>query len=102
MAVDGDDAWSKSVQRGAKLLQGMKMSDKEAGQLCDNGDSAESPYDGDLHDTIESWGYRDNDVGMKLAVDRDCDMASTSIPSGQWLKKTFDDLGIGTKSKNKD
>jgi hypothetical protein len=101
MAVDGESAWDKSVQRGAKLLQGMKTSDKEAGQLYGMGDSAESPYDGDLHDTLESWGYRDDAEGMKLAIDKDCNMDSKSILDGQWLKKTMDELGLGTKSKGK-
>jgi hypothetical protein len=100
-AVEGASAWDKSVQRGAKLLQGMKTSDKEAGQLYSMGDSAESPYNGDLHDTLESWDYRDNAEGMKLAVDKDCNMDSKSILDGQWLKKTMDELGLGTKSKGK-
>jgi hypothetical protein len=100
-AIDGETAWDKSVQRGAKLLQGMTSGDKEAGQLYGMGDSAESRYDGDLHDTLESWGYRDNAEGMKLAVDKDCNMDSKSILDGQWLKKTMDQLGLGTKSKGK-
>jgi hypothetical protein len=87
-AVDGDDAWTRSVNRGAKLLQGMKMNDKEAGQLYGLGDSAESPYDGDLHDTLESWGYRDNAAGMKEAADKDCDMDSSSMLSGTKAAQT--------------
>jgi hypothetical protein len=100
-AVDGDDAWARSINRGAKLLQGMKMGDKEAGQLYGLGDSAESPYDGDLHDVLGLWGYRDNAAGMKEAADKDCDMDSSSMLDGHRLKKTFDELGMGTKSKNK-
>jgi hypothetical protein len=100
-AVDGDDAWARSINRGAKLLQGMKMGDKEAGQLYGLGDSADSPCDGDLHNVLESWGYRDNAAGMKEAADKYCDMDSSSMLDGQKLKKTFDELGMGTKSKNK-
>jgi hypothetical protein len=100
-AVDGDSVWDKSVNRGFKLVQGMKMGDKEAGQLYGLGDSAESPYDGDLHDTLEAWGYRDNAEGMKASVDKECNMDSGALTSGQWLKKAFDELGMGTKSKGK-
>jgi hypothetical protein len=100
-AVDGDSAWDRSVNQGAKLVQGMKMGDKEAGELYGLGDSAESPYDGDLHDTLEAWGYMDNAEGMKASVDKECNMDSGALTSGQWLKKAFDELGMGTKSKGK-
>src|SRR5689334_4935667 len=50
-AAEADDPWTLSVRRGAKLLEGMKASDKDAASLYDMGDSAESPFDGDLHNT---------------------------------------------------
>jgi hypothetical protein len=59
--------------------------------------SAKSPHGGDLQDTLLSWGYNDNtDVVQKIA-DKECNMDSAS---GHMLKKTFDELGMTTKSKS--
>jgi hypothetical protein len=38
----------------------MKVGDKEAASLYGMGASAESPYGGDLHDTLLAWGYNNN------------------------------------------
>jgi hypothetical protein len=59
-AVGGEDVWTLSVQRGTKLFEGMKVGDKEAASLYGMGASAESPYGGDLHDTLLAWGYNNN------------------------------------------
>lgn len=91
-----NDKWTISVQRGAKLLQGMKASDKEAATLYGLGETAESPFDGDLHDTLVSWGWNDNTEAMQKKHDKECDMDS---PAGNMLKNCFDELGLGTKSK---
>jgi hypothetical protein len=91
-----DDKWTLSVQRGAKLLQGMQASDKEAAALYGLGETAESPFDGDLHDTLISWGWNDNTEAMQKKHDRECDMDS---PTGNMLKSCFAELGLGTKSK---
>lgn len=96
-AVDGDDPWSLSVRRGAKLLQGMKASNKDAATLYNMGNSAESPYDGDLHTTLTSWGYNDNSPALAAHVDKECNMDS---PSGHMLKNTFAELGMSTKPKS--
>ncbi|KAF1915344.1 hypothetical protein BDU57DRAFT_518268 [Ampelomyces quisqualis] len=96
-AVDGDDAWTSSVRRGDKLLQGMHMSNKGAAELYGMGESVESPYDGDLHGALESWGYNDNSEALKKVADKECNMDSAS---GHMLKKTFGDLGMTTKPKS--
>jgi hypothetical protein len=90
----GEDKWTLSVQRGAKLLQGMKADDRAAAALYGLGETAESPYDGDLRDTLASWGYNDNTEAMQKLHDKDCDMEN-----GNKVKKCFDELGLGTKSK---
>jgi len=89
-----DDAWTLSVQRGAKLLQGMKSDNKAAATLYGLGETAESPYDGELRDILVSWGYNDNTEAMQKKHDEECDMEN-----GNKLKKCFDELGMGTKSK---
>lgn len=92
----GEDKWNLSVQRGAKLLQGMKADDKTAAALFGLGETAESPYDGDLHDTLESWGYNDNTEAMQKKHDGECDMENRLK-----LKRCFDELDLGTKTKGK-
>lgn len=89
-----EDAWTLSVQQGAKLLQGTKADDKAAATLYGLGETVESPYDGDLHDTVVSWGYNDNTAAMQKKHDEECDMGNVNK-----LKKCFDELGLGTKSK---
>ncbi|KAF1851007.1 uncharacterized protein K460DRAFT_382536 [Cucurbitaria berberidis CBS 394.84] len=86
-AVDDVELWKKSVERGTKLIADMKGSDQEAATLYDMGESAESPFDGDLKDKLREWALR-----------QECNFDSTS--SGHMLKKTFDELGLGTKSKS--
>jgi hypothetical protein len=72
----------------------MKSDDKAAAILYGLGETAESPYDGELHDTLLSWGYNDNTEAMQKKHDEECDMEN-----GNKLKKCFDELGLGTKSK---
>lgn len=95
-AVDSPDAWTLSIARGSKLLQGMKSSDSEVAILYGLGTSAESPYDGDLHSNLTSWGYNDNPEALQKLYDKECNMNSAS---GHMLKAAFDDLGMETKSK---
>jgi hypothetical protein len=95
--VVGEDAWTLSVQREFKLLEGMKAGEKEPGSLYGIGAYAESPYDGDLYDTILSWGYNDNTEAMQKIADKECNMDSAT---GHMLKKTFDELGMTTKPKS--
>jgi len=74
----------------------MKADDKTAAALYGLGETAESPYHGDLHDTLVSWGYNDNTEAMQKKADSECDMEN-----GNMVKKCFEELGLGTKSKGK-
>jgi hypothetical protein len=91
-----DDPWTLSVTRGAKLLQGMKVSDAEAATLYNLGTTAESRFDGDLIYQLREWGYNDATDALTKQADPDCNFDSQN---GHVLKKAFGDLGIGTKSK---
>jgi hypothetical protein len=91
-----EDTCTLSVQGGAKLLQGMKADNKTAVALFGPGEATESPYDGDLNDTLVSWGYNDSTEAMQKKHDDECD-----IENSNKLKKCFDELGMGTKSKGR-
>jgi hypothetical protein len=93
-----DDPWTLSVARGAKLLQSMKGSDAEAAILYNMGSTAESPFDGDLIDKLQEWGYNDNTDALAKMADPECNFDS---PSGHMLKTAFTDLDIGLSSKKK-
>jgi hypothetical protein len=94
-AADGNAEWARSVARGAKLLQGMKVSDNEAATLFGLGATAESQFDGDGKKAFDTWGYADYDR-LNLAVDKECDFENYHK-----IKKTMEELGMGTKSKGK-
>ncbi|KAH3906715.1 hypothetical protein HBI56_228980 [Parastagonospora nodorum] len=51
----------------------MKADNKTAAALFGLGETAESPYDGDLHDTLVAWGYHDNTEAMQKKHDDECD-----------------------------
>lgn len=63
-ATEDDHLWMESIERGTKLLQGMQSSDTEAGFLFQTGETAESPFDGDLKDKLREWGYNDNTLDL--------------------------------------
>lgn len=91
------DLWRESIDRGTKLLTGMKSSDSNAAALYGfPTDTAESPFDGPLVDKLREWGYNDNTPAMQKLHDKECNMASAS---GHMLSKTFTALGMGTASK---
>lgn len=92
----GNDPWTLSVARGTKLLQGMKGGDAEAARLYGLDTTAESPFDGDLIDKLREWGYNDNNDALTRQADPECNLDSRD---GHMLKKAFEELGIGTKSK---
>jgi len=94
--VADDDLWTLAVARGAKLLQGMKVSDADAATLCGLGTTAESSFDGDLIDTLRDWGYNDDNDALAKQADPECNFNSRD---GHMLATAFGDLGIGTKSK---
>ncbi|KAJ4367105.1 Mitochondrial import inner membrane translocase subunit tim8 [Neocucurbitaria cava] len=98
---DDDDQWVKSVERGTKLLAGMKGSDQEAATLYGLGDSAESPFDGDLKDKLREWGYNDNIEAMQKREDPWCNFDSVPGQGGHSLKPTFTDLQLDTTPKGK-
>jgi hypothetical protein len=92
-----DEQWDQAVERGAKLLRGMKSSDAEAAVSYNTGDTVESPFDGDGVAAFREWGYNDNPLEYQEHVNTECDMDSVG---GHKLKKAFKDLGLGTRSKN--
>lgn len=94
-AAGDEDPWTLSVARGTKLLTGMKGSDTEAATLYNLPSTAESPFDGDLVETLRTWGYNDNTPTMQSTIDKECNMAS---PSGHLLSKTLHDFGLQTQS----
>ncbi|USP75837.1 hypothetical protein yc1106_03111 [Curvularia clavata] len=94
---DEDGLWTLSVARGTKLLQGMKGSDAEAANLYGLEKTAESPFDGDLIDTLREWGYNDHTDALAKQADPECNFDSRD---GHMLREAFSDLGIGTKSRN--
>jgi hypothetical protein len=96
-ADKNDEQWDQAVERGAKLLRGMKSSDAEAAVSYNTGDTVESPFDGDGVAAFREWGYSDNPLEYQEHVNIECDMDSVG---GHKLKKAFRDLGLGTRSKN--
>jgi hypothetical protein len=96
-ADKNDELWDKAVERGTKLLSGMKSSDAEAAVSYNTGESAESPFDGDGVAAFHQWGYNDNPLEFQKAVDKECDMDSAG---GHKLKQALTDLGLDTRSKN--
>jgi hypothetical protein len=91
-----DELWAKAIARGTKLMIAMKFSDKDAAALYTMGESAESPFEGDLYDKLREWGYNDNDEKLQKDADLECRMDSSD---GHRLGKAFADLGVSTKSK---
>jgi hypothetical protein len=73
-----DNPWTLSVNRGAKLLQGMKASDAEAAALYNLGVTAESPFDGDLIDKLREWGYNDATDALAKQADPECNFDSSN------------------------
>lgn len=98
MAIaDGINLWQEVVNRGVKLMTGMKSDDATAATLYGfPTDTAESPFSGSLMEDLREWGYDDNTPVMKKSYDIECNMTSTS---GYMLSKAFADLGLGTASK---
>jgi hypothetical protein len=91
------DLWQEAIERGAKLMTGMKSDDATAATLFGfPTDTTESPFDGSLVEELREWGYNDNTPAMQTLHDKECNMASAS---GYMLSKTFADLGMGTASK---
>ncbi|KAH5436206.1 hypothetical protein HBI47_071090 [Parastagonospora nodorum] len=74
----------------------MKADNKTAAALFGLGETSESPYDGDLYDTLVAWGYNDNTEAMQKKHDDECD-----VENGNKVKQCFDELGMGTKSKGR-
>jgi hypothetical protein len=74
----------------------MKASDKNAAALYSLGETAESHFDENLHDILDSWGWNDNTEPIQSKHDRECDVES---PTDNMLKSCFAELGLGTKSK---
>lgn len=92
------DLWPAAVNRGTKLMTGMKSDDATAAALYGfPTDTAESPFDGLLVEDLRTWGYNDNTPAMQALHDKECNMASAA---GHMLSKTFADLGMGTASKH--
>ena len=92
-----EEPWDKAVERGAKLLLGMKSSDAEAAVSYNTGDTIESPFDGDGVVAFHQWGYNDNPLEFQKEVNKECDMDSVD---GHQLKQALTDLGLDTRSKN--
>jgi hypothetical protein len=91
------DLWRESIDRGTKLMTGMKSDDATAATLYGfPTDTAESPFDGSLIEELREWGYNDNTPAMQTLHDKECNMASKS---GHMLSKAFAALGMGTASK---
>lgn len=99
-AVNHEELWKNSVERGAKLLQGMKSNDKDAAILYGTDDTAESVYDGYLKDTLREWGYNDNTEELQQLYDAECDFNNIKV-GGHVLKMAFDELGLNTASKRR-
>ncbi|KAJ4344056.1 Mitochondrial import inner membrane translocase subunit tim8 [Ascochyta clinopodiicola] len=92
-AATDQDPWTLSVDRGTKLLQGMRSSDAVAATLYGLGRTAESPFDGPLTSKLLEWGYNYNTPAIQKLYDSECNMASAS---GHMLSRTFLDLGLDT------
>jgi hypothetical protein len=79
------------------MLQRMKGSDAEAVTLYSLGNTAESPFDGDLISQLREWGCNDNTDALAKKADPKCNFDS---PNGHMLKAAFSSLGISTSSKS--
>lgn len=98
-----DSNWDKALASGSKLHVTLPLSDKLASWYWKtdphhndpNVQTVQSPYDGDMKELFRHWGYKEPSEEKQLInIDKDCDFEGSHK-----LKRAFDDLGIGTKSK---
>ncbi|KAJ8106913.1 hypothetical protein OPT61_g9226 [Boeremia exigua] len=98
---DGDDEltdeqkeaiWCKAKSRGYQLMQAMRLDDEEAATTLD-WPYTQSPWDGDLRDELEKWGYKD-DFEDDEEIDKQCDFDKTHE-----MADAFKDLGVDPRSK---
>lgn len=95
-----DAAWDKAIISGGNLWAGMRSNDRKASFFFRTDphspdplfQSVQSPYDGDLKDTLLQWGYNENDE-LNAKIDKECD-----FDAYHHIKRAFDELGMKTAS----
>lgn len=87
-----DETWQNAQCRGAKLLAAMTASEEKQRNIL-QWPYIQSPWDGDLHQELETWGYKDN-AQLHKNADIFCDFSGTFHELGTG----FNAMGIDPKS----
>ncbi|KAF3036014.1 hypothetical protein E8E11_005662 [Didymella keratinophila] len=88
-----DERWCSYFKRGLSLMKAMMMDDNEVRQELGWG-IIQSPWDGDMRQDLETWGYDDSDEGHR---DHDYDCNFTN--QGKYkLEHVFKDLSTDPRS----
>ncbi|KAF2114300.1 hypothetical protein BDV96DRAFT_494493 [Lophiotrema nucula] len=75
--VADEKLWCDAKGKGALLVTGMKGTDKDAGQLLNLGDSAKSPWTGDMKDATKEWQWYEVDYDGGCGFERFWKMATS-------------------------
>ncbi|KAH7091636.1 hypothetical protein FB567DRAFT_436058 [Paraphoma chrysanthemicola] len=91
-AANDKEAWEKAVCRGGKLHMAMCSDSTKAATFLQ---PVNSPWDGDLINELEKWGYSDN---SEFIEEDDCNFDSEDQPLG----RAFDELDIDPEPSERD